>query len=114
MYGGTNGHRDSTASDSDQVYVLSIPAFRWFRSDPATQPRYMHTCELVGKRQMLSIGGIDAQVQNTVDPLGYGLGIFDLSDWEWKPSYDAEAEDYVPHDKINQWYSDRYEKLFHD
>jgi hypothetical protein len=107
MYGGTNGHRDPSASDSDQVYILSLPAFRWFRSDAVTQPRYMQTCELVGKRQMLSIGGCHAQIAHTVDPFIHGLGIFDLTDWEWKPSYNAEAADYVPHDTINQWYRDR-------
>ncbi|KAK2759135.1 hypothetical protein FQN54_003234 [Arachnomyces sp. PD_36] len=106
MYGGTNGHRDASANDSDQVYVLSLPAFRWFQSDAVTQPRFMHTCELVGKRQMLSIGGVHAQIGDTVDPFIHGLGIFDLTDWEWKPIYDAEAADYVPHDTINQWYQD--------
>ena len=30
--------------DLDEVYVLSLPAFAWFRADyPAKYPRYYHT-----------------------------------------------------------------------
>ncbi|KAK2762299.1 hypothetical protein FQN54_001309 [Arachnomyces sp. PD_36] len=104
-FGGTTGHWDSTNDDSSQVYVLSLPAFRWFRTPVETEPRFMHTCEVVGGRQMLSIGGSNAIEQHTIDSFKYGLGIFDMVDWEWKPSYDADAAPYEPADTIKEFYS---------
>lgn len=64
----------------------------------------MHTCEFVGNRQMLSIGGAHPQKSDTIDPFDYGLGIFDMVDWEWKPGYDAKASPYEPADTIREFY----------
>lgn len=91
------------------VYVLSLPSFHWHRQDLTPEfGRYMHSCNVVGKRQMVVVGGRavteDSLVSGTthgatvVDPWAQGLGIFDLSDLEWKASYDASASSYTtPH-----------------
>ncbi|KAI4240737.1 MAG: hypothetical protein L6R40_004982 [Gallowayella cf. fulva] len=83
----------------DEVYVLSLPAFRWFKADyPAQHPRFRHSCNVVGNRQMLSIGGQDPtnQYNNTftADPFLQGLGIFDLTAMRWSDRYNADAEPY--------------------
>ena len=56
---------------------------------------------------MLSIGGAHAQRSDTVDPFGYGLGIFDMVDWEWKPGYDADAAPYEPAGRVRQFYEEK-------
>jgi hypothetical protein len=47
---------------------------------------------------MLVVGGFEADVgygYNTKDPFHQGLGIFDLTNMQWKDQYDADAEAYV-------------------
>ena len=93
----------------DAVYILSLPAFVWFKADYTPQyPRFRHTCEVVGTRQMLSIGG-HPFIDNNLgiysrDPFLQGLGIFDMTDLQWKSKYDAGAEDYKTPRVIKDWY----------
>ena len=42
------------------------------------------------------------------DPWPQSLGIFDMHDLEWRPSYNAEAEPYKILDMIRDWYSKGY------
>ncbi|KAL8680703.1 MAG: hypothetical protein Q9186_003099 [Xanthomendoza sp. 1 TL-2023] len=119
MYGGLNlpgingnisltQYKDNTALD--EVYVLSLPAFAWFKADYSAQhPRIHHKCHLVGNRQMLSVGGHDpTNVYNdttaTPDPFAHGLGIFDLSTMQWSDRYDADAKPYVTPEVVKAWY----------
>ncbi|KAL8636037.1 MAG: hypothetical protein Q9226_009297 [Calogaya cf. arnoldii] len=96
----------------DEVYVLSLPAFAWFKADyPARQSRTGHTCNLVGKgnRQMLSIGGknpTDILVNATnTDPFLQGLGVFDLTAMRWSDRYNADAESYETPAVVKAWYA---------
>ncbi|KAL8864588.1 MAG: hypothetical protein Q9174_007296, partial [Haloplaca sp. 1 TL-2023] len=93
----------------DEVHVLSLPAFAWFKADyPARSPRHRHTCHVVGNRQMISIGGLDPTMvyNNTIapDPFKQGLGVFDLTAMQWSDRYDANAEPYVTPQIIKDWY----------
>lgn len=82
------------------VYVLTLPAFHWLRTgDTPLYRRSLHSCNVVGNRQMVSVGGT---VSNAVgedsiipDPWPQGLGIFDMSAMEWKENYDPEAKAYI-------------------
>lgn len=56
---------------------------------------------------MLSIGGANPQESNTVDPFDYGLGIFDMVDWKWKPRYDANAGKYESADTVKKFYQEK-------
>lgn len=38
------------------------------------------------------------------DPWDQGIGIFDMSELQWKSSYDASAEPYETPAKIKEWY----------
>ena len=92
----------------DEVYVLSLPAFAWFKADyTAMQSRQKHTCEVFG-RQMLSIGGYSTTDNNlghlSTDRFSQGLGIFDLTAMQWSDSYDANAEPYQTPDVVKAWY----------
>lgn len=93
----------------DAVYVLSLPAFAWFKANyTAVQSRHKHTCEVFG-RQMLSIGGWSTTDNNlghlSTDRFLQGLGIFDLTAMQWSSSYDANAEPYQTPDVVKAWYA---------
>ncbi|KAL9610097.1 MAG: hypothetical protein Q9167_005176 [Letrouitia subvulpina] len=118
MYGGQDnlGSGGSLTTEQidankalDEVFVLSLPAFRWFKANyTAEKPRYRHTCQIVGKRQMLSIGGLDPrevdQDDTTSDPFAQGLGIFDMSRMAWDDHYNAFAEPYTTPEVVKKWY----------
>ncbi|KAF2143194.1 uncharacterized protein K452DRAFT_268529 [Aplosporella prunicola CBS 121167] len=95
----------------DDMYILSLPGFHWFRvSDTSGSNRYAHTCNLVGNRQMLSIGGIDwdkgfPEAWQDVDPWEQGLGVFDLTELKWKTNYDAGADAYKSPQVVQDWYN---------
>ncbi|KAF5506207.1 hypothetical protein CGCS363_v005074 [Colletotrichum siamense] len=44
---------------SEEVYVLTLPGFNFFKANTSigSTPRECHACAVVGKRQMLSVGG---------------------------------------------------------
>ncbi|KAL8660532.1 MAG: hypothetical protein Q9202_006455 [Teloschistes flavicans] len=102
-------YKENTALD--EVYVLSLPAFAWFKADyPAQHPRILHSCHAVGNRQMISIGGHDpTDVYNNsvvADPFFQGLGIFDLTEMRWSDRYDADAEAYETPAVVKAWYAE--------
>ena len=94
----------------DTVYVLSIPGFVWFKTNATAQPRTGHTCEAIGNRHMISIGGLNPTVPwgyavNQSDPWNQTLGVFDMVDLDWTGSYDPYAPPYVPSQVVSDWYA---------
>jgi hypothetical protein len=95
------------------VYVLSLPAFRWFQTPATTTTRRCsHTCAVIGNRQMISIGG---RAPSTLNPLGMdqdswksGVGILDMTIWEWNDHFDAADEPYERADVVKQYYNNSY------
>lgn len=130
MYGGVVDESLEQTIELGAVYVLSLPAFHWTKyPNPFSFGRYVHSCEVVGNRQMvrliymlstfrmltlsqISIGGkiaakgvgLDDTWSSIPDPWDQGIGIFDLSELQWKESYDASAEPYVTPANIKEWY----------
>lgn len=111
VYGGA----DAGFTESyDNLYVLSLPGFVWFRVNDRSDWGHSHgTCAVVGNHQLLVIGGKNEKdgwpgVWQTKDPLPLGLGIFDMTTMAWKSngSYDAEAAEYRPAEVIEKWYKD--------
>ncbi|KAK4446547.1 hypothetical protein QBC34DRAFT_149052 [Podospora aff. communis PSN243] len=109
MYGGIT--TDSYKS-TDEVYVLSLPGFVFFKvtAPGFSTKRADHTCVFTGRRQLLSVGGIDTDVKfpdNFLDPDPWanGLGVFDLTDLIWRDRYDAEAAPYQSPAVVREWYS---------
>ncbi|KAG4273344.1 kelch repeat protein [Fusarium proliferatum] len=106
IYGGWNTWNDKTKAYGD-VWVLSLPAFKWFKADVEGPRRGMHGCALVGKRQMLSIGGNNwgkDEGWKDKDPWTQGIGILDLPGLTWSSDYNAEAEDYESPKVVKDWY----------
>ena len=140
MYGGT-GHTLSSnpveknvqeTIDAGLLYVLSLPSFHWQKQDAGTPTwgRYLHTCNIVGQRQMMVVGGMainstsgDNGGQSAPDPWGQGIGVFDLSEMQWSDSYNANAPAYTTPQKMKdyiasngrypaQWSDDSVKNLF--
>lgn len=95
VFGGWGGN--SRNSDGN-VYVLSIPSFRWIRVTNDNDQRQRHQCHLLGRHTMLVVGGIqpgddnnqpgDVSGCDTSTKFAQGLGIFSLNDHSWKTNYD--------------------------
>ncbi|KAF5254883.1 hypothetical protein FANTH_379 [Fusarium anthophilum] len=106
IYGCWNTWNDKTKAFGD-VWVLSLPAFKWFKAEVDGPKRGMHGCALVGKRQMLSIGGNNwgkNEGWKDKDPWTQGIGILDLPSLTWSSEYDAEAADYESPKVVKDWY----------
>ncbi|KAK4496356.1 hypothetical protein PRZ48_012336 [Zasmidium cellare] len=119
IYGGSVNDTDDANKPDDEgylnVYALSIPAFRWFKSNSTTtERRACHACSIGGNRQMISVGG---RLVNTATTLGYeqdpwasSIGVFDMTAFEWKDKFDHEAEAYEAPEQVKAYYASEYEE----
>ena len=100
VYGGwNNGH-----GMLDDVWVLTIPGFRWFQAQASSSPRQNHACARISAGQIVSVGGwIEGP-----DPLPHGIGVFDMTKMAWVDRYDADSDEYRPMENIRDWYDERY------
>lgn len=120
VYAGWAGRLGNQALPYDEMYILTLPAFQWIKVPYApAKPRHGHTCETVGKRQMLVIGGVDTlqdeatnaaptldQVTfSTRDQFSQGLAIFDMTTLTWSGQYDADAAAYEQSDPVKNYYA---------
>ncbi|KAI0444074.1 hypothetical protein F4803DRAFT_573692 [Xylaria telfairii] len=110
LYGGVSYQLRDT---SPEVYVLSLPGFVFFEGPIDAPPRSDHQCAVVGrgKRQMLSMGGVDGEnrtftAPTTADPWPYGIGILDMTELKWTDSYDPDAPAYDSPAIVKEWYDD--------
>ena len=94
----------------DEVYVLSLPGFVWFKADyTSVDPRIYHTCHVVGN-QMLSIGGLKPSLAkistavNDTDLFWEGIKVFDMTALEWTNYYNASSAPYNPSKVISDYY----------
>ena len=78
VYAGWDGNLGKTSIPWDELFVLSLPSFHWFRADyQAIQPRHGLTCEHIGRGQVLTIGGVDT---TQVGPDSLYDGVFNTRD----------------------------------
>ena len=99
VFGGWGGTFER--SDGD-VYVLSIPSFRWIRVNSESNVRSRHKCSLIGNNTMMAVGGITPlfdfplpiwtpQGCDNTSTFAQGLGMFSLNDHSWSTGWDPEA-----------------------
>lgn len=92
------------------VYILSLPAFNWQKQNYTPEfGRYSHSCNVIGERQMVVVGGSVASTSSQLnqvppDPWEQGLGIFDLTALEWSAGYNASAAAYITSDPVKSYY----------
>jgi hypothetical protein len=114
---GPTNYAPNDPFDMDKVYILTLPAFQWIEA-PGTSgtTRSFHQCQVIGQRQMLSIGGQPMKWTSSdsnlsaQDPWANGLAIFDMSELTWSFDYDANAAAYTPATLVSDYYetSSRY------
>ena len=107
----------SEGSKFDEVHVLSLPAFRWFRANyTSTSPREAHTCHATKTRQMIMLGGTNPLYSDAPggdsgrprDPWDQGIAVFDMTALKFKDSYQSNADPYEPPYAIQQYYNKRW------
>ncbi|CZT45257.1 uncharacterized protein RSE6_05552 [Rhynchosporium secalis] len=107
VYGGSGLEFFSDAnSDSRNVYILTLPAFRWIRAGALTAPRAGSSCQTV-KNQMISYGGFDPTGTTSferLEPWAFGIGIFDLHSLKWGVNYNPNAPAYVQSTAVSEFY----------
>lgn len=114
MYGGFINKATNAGNPDDaaflNVYALSLPTFRWFKStDETVSRRANHHCTVIGERQMISIGGDNPSVQGLgLLPDPWTNGIFDMTAFDWSSSYDANAADYESPAVVKKYYSSSF------
>ena len=99
----------------EDVYVLSIPAFRWIKiPDKGNQEnrlpgksigRYQHTCQLYGDRQMVILGGLlkfgsEAQNNVTCEKSHAAVRVLDTTTFEWQGQFLPSPEAYAVPDVV--------------
>lgn len=96
VYGGTEL---STSSGLADVWVLSIPSFRWIlvHTGAGNAPQGLESaaCNIVGGgRKMIVYGGRHAPENLNGECEAGGTHVFDLTTLEWETTYDPDGEEY--------------------
>lgn len=113
VYGGaTNAKYDTSFPRNENytsVFVLSLPAFRWFRStERSPSRRAHHTCAVGANSQMIVVGGFDPssplEAGRVPDPWDNGLGVFDMNSLQWSDIFNASASNYSQPTPIKSYY----------
>ncbi|KAF4463148.1 kelch repeat [Fusarium albosuccineum] len=106
VYGGARPDAPSGEEAYDQVYVLAIPAFRWFLLDvKGSTPRHGHSCVIMGT-QLISVGGRRTYGDNSKeeqDPWNRGIQILDLQGLKWGNRFDPDNI-YMSPAAVQNWY----------
>ena len=107
------GWGNSFGGSDGNVYVLSLPSFRWIRVNEDSNRRLRHRCNLLGNHTMLVVGGVQPIGQQVMPPDGtgcdtspmfaQGLGMFSLNNHTWTTNYNPSegAAPYGIHPSIS-------------
>ncbi|EPS43622.1 hypothetical protein H072_2455 [Dactylellina haptotyla CBS 200.50] len=100
MYGGVTWDSNRKAKYIDDVWILTLPSFRWIKIYEGEGPRYGHTCHVAPKgRQMITVGGLGqaytADVNGSCDWETRSVGIYDLTTLQWGSAYLAHTDEYL-------------------
>ncbi|KAL3293422.1 kelch repeat protein [Colletotrichum asianum] len=93
------------------VWILSLPGFVWIQADAKQIPRAEMSCVVAGRRQMITIGGVDPSLPQGT-PMGdpdifhQDIGVPDLTSLEWKDEYNSSAAGYESSNAVKSWYNE--------
>lgn len=94
--------RCQMAMSDGNVYVLSVPSFRWIRVTDDNSIRIKHKCVRPQNNTMIVVGGNTPVTNREYDPLpqncdsatfANGIGIFVLHSLSWMSNYNASYND---------------------
>ncbi|EJT74120.1 hypothetical protein GGTG_07968 [Gaeumannomyces tritici R3-111a-1] len=108
LYGGIQADPKTTWDD---VHILSLPGFVFFKAPESalSSSRCDHACAADG-RQMISVGGAACSVGfpkslTEPDPWRQALGVYDMTDLEWKAGFDGTRPAYRTPQVVKDWYA---------
>lgn len=90
----------SPTETHDDVWVLSLPQFRWTQVFSGSRPNYGAACHLVGNKQMIQLGGIDNRTTCKGAPR---VAHYDLSNLKWVKTFDKDDEAFKVPKAVWQW-----------
>ncbi|KAF8465546.1 hypothetical protein BDZ91DRAFT_794930 [Kalaharituber pfeilii] len=110
MYGGDEGSSFGKGDPMDErntygdLWVLSIPSFRWFNFHElgnSPNKRTRHTCHVINERQLLIVGGgRNGTVTRDKACVWDELSVLDMSAMEWQLEYKPTNESYTVNKRI--------------
>jgi hypothetical protein len=104
------GHFNQS-SESDTIYILSLPAFRWTKTSFTNYPRRVGMqCQSAGNNQAICTGGANPEsvpLWNSTDEWSQGLGVLDTTNLVLKDSYDASASPYAAPELVRRIYENK-------
>jgi hypothetical protein len=105
------GMKPITGDVFNDLYVLSLPGFVWFKANyTAAVGRGYQRCLATGNSQMIVLGGY---VQPTPDVWSQGIGVYDLPSMSERSSYDPKAPSYDTPQAVKDWYKNVYVPEIH-
>lgn len=109
MYGGLQWRVGEQNKVYNDIWILSIPAFTWFKLDVVGTLRCWHECVIVGS-QLISVGGsgIDPWQFRYRDEWRQGIGVLDLTTMTWADRYSPNSTAYQSPQMVKDWYRDKY------
>ncbi|KAF3801759.1 hypothetical protein GCG54_00014977 [Colletotrichum gloeosporioides] len=107
LFGGLTDNRVGFGD----VWILSLPGFVWIQADAKQMPRAYMSCVVAGRRQMITVGGVDPSLpQGTPmedpDTFHQGIGVLDLTSLEWTDEYNSLAAAYESLNAVKSWYNE--------
>ncbi|KAI6419413.1 hypothetical protein MCOR21_010296 [Pyricularia oryzae] len=96
---------------SSDVWILTVPGFRWFKATEADiygNVRTEHACAVIGqgRRHMISVGG--RNWHENVEALGWsdGIGVYDMTNLSWISPYKPNGTAYEKPQVVKEWYAE--------
>ena len=103
--------RFDQSSDSDTIYILSLPAFRWTKTNFKNYPRRVSMkCNSAGNNQAICVGGHNPELSvpwNATDEWLQGIGVIDMTNLVLTDSYNASAPPYIAPKSVRTIYANR-------
>lgn len=105
---------NTTADSDNNIYVLSLPSFRWIRvaQDKSEKLRIKRKCQLAGKHNVLITGGTvptdDSEYESRrhncdmFTRFTNGLRMFDLNNHTWRKNWNADDREYTVNSDISK------------
>jgi hypothetical protein len=95
MYGGESD--TSKPQAYSDMWILSVPSFRWIRVDTDSPARKSQGCATVGDRYMVTYGGVPSGYgeEGDADPCdddNYGMRLFDMTTLNWTTKYEGPSQ----------------------
>ncbi|KAL8376862.1 hypothetical protein RB595_007814 [Gaeumannomyces hyphopodioides] len=96
----------SSPGPAGDLYVLSLPAMNWWRVLHGQPELSGHACEVVGKRQMVVLGGQGRNGTAAAARDNMGIRIFDMGTQDFVQDYSPTGDPYESPNYIKTWYSE--------